>query len=29
VVGPKGCVIGVDLTDEMLEIARRNAPIIA
>ena len=29
VVGPKGCVIGVDLTDEMLEIARRNAPIVA
>ena len=28
-VGPKGCVIGVDLTDEMLEIARRNEPIVA
>jgi arsenite methyltransferase len=28
-VGPKGKVIGVDMTDEMLEVARRNAPIIA
>ncbi|HEY2139009.1 MAG TPA: methyltransferase domain-containing protein, partial [Chthoniobacterales bacterium] len=26
VVGPKGKVIGVDMTDEMLEVARRNAP---
>src|SRR3989442_989089 len=29
VVGPNGKVIGVDMTDEMLEVARRNAPIIA
>ena len=29
VVGPTGKVIGVDMTDEMLEIARRNAPIVA
>ena len=29
VVGPKGRVIGVDMTDEMLELARRNAPIVA
>lgn len=29
VVGPTGRVIGVDMTDEMLEIARRNAPIVA
>jgi ubiquinone/menaquinone biosynthesis C-methylase UbiE len=29
VVGSKGRVIGVDMTDEMLEIARRNAPIVA
>src|SRR5687768_11812562 len=29
VVGPTGRVIGVDMTDEMLEVARRNAPIIA
>jgi arsenite methyltransferase len=28
-VGPKGKVIGVDMTDEMLEVARRNAPIVA
>jgi len=28
VVGPKGRVIGVDMTDDMLEIARRNAPIV-
>jgi arsenite methyltransferase len=28
VVGPKGQVIGVDMTDEMLEVARRNAPIV-
>src|SRR5688572_23536457 len=25
VVGPKGWVIGVDVTDEMLEVSRRNA----
>src|SRR5438128_3241940 len=29
IVGPSGKVIGVDMTDEMLEVARRNAPIIA
>jgi arsenite methyltransferase len=29
VVGAKGRVIGVDMTDEMLEVARRNAPVVA
>src|SRR5882724_4918855 len=29
VVGSKGKIIGVDMTDEMLEVARRNAPIVA
>ena len=29
VVGAKGKVIGVDMTDEMLEVARRNAPVVA
>src|SRR5216110_2665054 len=29
VVGPNGKVIGIDMTDEMLEVARRNAPIVA
>lgn len=29
VVGPSGRVIGVDMTDDMLEVARRNAPIVA
>jgi ubiquinone/menaquinone biosynthesis C-methylase UbiE len=29
VVGPKGKVIGVDMTDDMLEVARRNAPLVA
>ncbi len=29
VAGPRGKVIGVDMTDEMLEVARRNAPIVA
>ena len=29
VVGAKGKVIGVDMTDEMLNVARRNAPIVA
>src|SRR5262245_40297221 len=29
VVGPAGRVIGIDLTDEMLAVARRNAPIVA
>ena len=28
-VGPTGHVIGIDMTDAMLEIARRNAPIVA
>ncbi|MBX3235897.1 MAG: methyltransferase domain-containing protein [Nitrospiraceae bacterium] len=28
-VGPTGAVIGIDMTDTMLEIARRNAPIVA
>src|SRR5213592_4403632 len=29
IVGPNGKVIGVDMTDEMLEVARRNAPMVA
>jgi ubiquinone/menaquinone biosynthesis C-methylase UbiE len=29
VVGPAGKVIGVDMTDEMLAVARTNAPIVA
>jgi ubiquinone/menaquinone biosynthesis C-methylase UbiE len=29
VVGPTGKVIGVDMTDEMLEVARKNAPLVA
>src|SRR6266513_2403253 len=29
IVGPKGRVMGVDMTDEMLEVARRNAPTVA
>jgi arsenite methyltransferase len=29
IVGANGKVIGVDMTDEMLEVARRNAPIVA
>ncbi|MCZ6506554.1 MAG: methyltransferase domain-containing protein [Acidobacteria bacterium] len=29
VVGPEGRVIGVDMTPEMLEVARRNAPLVA
>src|SRR6478736_3544965 len=29
VVGPTGKIIGVDMTDEMLEVARKNAPIVA
>src|SRR5712691_986592 len=29
IVGPNGKVIGVDMTNEMLEVARRNAPIVA
>jgi ubiquinone/menaquinone biosynthesis C-methylase UbiE len=29
VVGPEGRVIGVDMTTEMLDVARRNAPTVA
>src|SRR5437660_11366985 len=29
IVGPDGKVSGVDMSDEMLEVARRNAPIVA
>lgn len=29
VVGPEGKVIGVDMTDEMLDVSRRNTPIVA
>ena len=29
VVGPEGRVLGVDMTPEMLEVARRNAPLVA
>lgn len=29
VVGPEGKVIGVDMLDDMLEVSRRNAPIVA
>jgi len=29
IVGPKGKVIGVDMTDEMLALSRENAPVIA
>ena len=29
VVGSAGRVIGVDMTDDMLEVARRNAPVVA
>jgi SAM-dependent methyltransferase len=29
VVGPRGKVIGVDMTDDMLDVARRNAPLVA
>src|SRR6266545_5801859 len=29
IVGPNGKVIGVDMTDEMLKVARRNAPVVA
>ena len=29
VVGPAGRVVGVDMTDDMLEVARRNAPVVA
>lgn len=29
VVGPEGRVIGIDMTDDMLEVARRAAPVVA
>ncbi|MCH8541702.1 MAG: methyltransferase domain-containing protein [Opitutales bacterium] len=29
VVGAEGKVIGIDMTDDMLEVARRNAPVVA
>src|SRR5438067_8604182 len=29
IVGPQGRVIGIDMTDDMLEVARRNAPAVA
>lgn len=29
IVGPHGRVIGVDMTDDMLSVARRNAPLVA
>ncbi len=29
VVGPEGRVIGIDMTDDMLAVARENAPIVA
>src|SRR3989442_5865554 len=29
IVGPNGKVIGVDMTDEMLEVARRSLPVVA
>src|SRR5438067_12190765 len=29
VVGATGKIIGIDMTDEMLEVARRNAPIVS
>src|SRR5437870_937962 len=29
IVGPNRKVIGVDMTDEMLEVARRNSPVVA
>src|SRR6266851_5851986 len=29
IVGPTGRVLGVDMTDGMLKVARRNAPIVA
>lgn len=29
VVGPEGKVIGIDMTDDMLEVALRNAPVVA
>jgi arsenite methyltransferase len=29
IVGPTGKVLGVDMNDEMLDVARRNAPLVA
>jgi arsenite methyltransferase len=29
IVGAQGKVIGIDMTDEMLDVARRNAPVVA
>ncbi|MSU20394.1 MAG: methyltransferase domain-containing protein [Pedosphaera sp.] len=29
IVGSRGKVIGIDMTDDMLEVARRNAPLVA
>src|SRR2546425_3329168 len=29
IVGRRGRVIGIDMTDEMLAVARRNAPVVA
>src|SRR6185437_9998097 len=29
VVGAQGRIIGIDMTDQMLEVARRNAPLVA
>jgi ubiquinone/menaquinone biosynthesis C-methylase UbiE len=29
IVGPEGRVIGIDMNDEMLELARRSAPVVA
>ena len=29
VVGAEGTVIGIDMTDEMLNVARTNAPVVA
>lgn len=29
IVGARGRVIGIDMTDDMLEVARRNAPVVA
>ncbi|MCH6564081.1 MAG: methyltransferase domain-containing protein [Myxococcales bacterium] len=29
IVGPKGCVIGIDMNQEMLELAQRSAPRVA
>src|SRR4030095_2507999 len=29
IVGSKNKVIGIDMTDEMLDVARRNAPVVA